>query len=779
MERRDARLHVRDHPRETLGREPPRRAHRRELRLVLERDRCRRGASGASSAEGYHRDDERREAAGRPPPRLSAPRLPDRQRRARLRSARGRDARARAARGAPRGRRCSAARRRSCSRARSSRRSRSRSTGGRSPTGSTRSTTNRSRSPRRPSASRSRRVVRIHPERNTALSGLYRSSGNFCTQCEAHGFRRITWFLDRPDVMARYAVRIEADRERYPVLLSNGNREAEERPRRRSPRGALARPVAQALVPVRAGRGQPAPPRGHLHDALRARGRARDLGRAAERRPLRARAALAPARDALGRAGVRARVRARRVHDRRGRRLQHGRDGEQGPQHLQREVRAREARHRDRRRVRGDRGGDRPRVLPQLDRQPRHVPRLVPAHAEGRAHGVPRSAVHRRPDVGGGEADPRRGGAAHEPVPRGRRADGAPDPARVVHLDGQLLHRDGVREGRRGGAALSHAVRRGRLPARHGPLLRAPRRPGRHLRRLPRRAWPTRTAPTSRDFERWYAQAGTPRLEARGEWDAAAHTYSLHLRQSLPTAPEGDPREPLPIPVRMGLLGADGRDLPLRLAGERGAAPTTRVLLLDEREATFRFEDIAEQPVPSLLRQFSAPVVLAMPRSRSELAFLFAHDSDPVSRWDAGQTLAQELLLEMAADAAAGRRARARCGVRGGDRARARRPRARRVAARADARAAESARARRGDGDDRLRRRCTRRASSRSPSSRGRTARASRRSRASGRTIGRIGSSAPRSTAAGCATRRCAISPRSATRPGPPRSSSSSSAPTT
>ena len=66
--------------------------------------------------------------------------------------------------------------------------------------------------------------VTIHPESNTQLSGLYKSSGNFCTQCEAMGFRRITYFLDRPDIMARYAVSIEADRERYPVLLSNGNR---------------------------------------------------------------------------------------------------------------------------------------------------------------------------------------------------------------------------------------------------------------------------------------------------------------------------------------------------------------------------------------------------------------------------------------------------------------------------------------------------------------------------------------------------------------------------
>ncbi|MGH9435720.1 MAG: M1 family aminopeptidase, partial [Terriglobia bacterium] len=69
--------------------------------------------------------------------------------------------------------------------------------------------------------------VRIHPETNAALSGLYKSSGNFCTQCEAEGFRRITYYLDRPDVLSRFDVRIEADRARCPVLLSNGNLEAE------------------------------------------------------------------------------------------------------------------------------------------------------------------------------------------------------------------------------------------------------------------------------------------------------------------------------------------------------------------------------------------------------------------------------------------------------------------------------------------------------------------------------------------------------------------------
>ena len=65
--------------------------------------------------------------------------------------------------------------------------------------------------------------TRITPQTNTSLEGLYKSSGNFCTQCEAQGFRKITYFLDRPDVMSKYTVRIEAEKSRYPVLLSNGN----------------------------------------------------------------------------------------------------------------------------------------------------------------------------------------------------------------------------------------------------------------------------------------------------------------------------------------------------------------------------------------------------------------------------------------------------------------------------------------------------------------------------------------------------------------------------
>ena len=252
------------------------------------------------------------------------------------------------------------------------------------------------------------------------------------------------------------------------------------------PPGALGRPLPQAELPLRAGRRAPELRQRPLRHPLGAGGAAGAVGRAAQPRPLRARDALAQAGDALGRGGVRPRVRPRHLHDRRGQRLQHGGDGEQGAQRLQREVRARPPRHRDRRRLRADRGGDRARVLPQLDRQPGDLPRLVPAHAQGGAHGAARPALQRRHGLARGAADRRRAAAPHRPVRGGQRPDGAPDPARVLHQDGQLLHGDGLREGRRGDPHVADAARAGRLPPRDGPLLRTPRRAGGHLRRLPR-----------------------------------------------------------------------------------------------------------------------------------------------------------------------------------------------------------------------------------------------------------------------------------------------------
>ena len=155
-------------------------------------------------------------------------------------------------------------------------------------------------------------------------------------------------------------------------------------------------------------------------------------------------------------------------------------------------------------------------------------------------------------------------------------------------------------------------------------------------------------------FMRWYAQPGTPEIEASGRYDAQAKTYTLRLSQRNAAAPKG--AKPLQMPVLVGLLGRDGHDLALDVEGptvrKRGASA---ILELTETEHDFVFRGVTEAPVPSVLRDFSAPVKLRMHRSREELAFLMAHDSDSFSRWDAGQELATGLLLDMTADAAAGR----------------------------------------------------------------------------------------------------------------------------
>jgi aminopeptidase N len=166
---------------------------------------------------------------------------------------------------------------------------------------------------------------------------------------------------------------------------------------------------------------------------------------------------------------------------------------------------------------------------------------------------------------------------------------------------------------------------------------------------------------TGRDlvqFERWYNQAGTPRLHARGEYDAEGQRYVLTLSQDYPeTAFEivgADARDALHLPVAVGLLRADGSSMNLRLEGEseveaeaamianaRGSDEgsnrrSTRILELREAEREFVFEGIDEEPVPSILRGFSAPVRLEMDRTRESLAFLMAHDDDPVNRWMPG-----------------------------------------------------------------------------------------------------------------------------------------------
>ena len=315
--------------------------------------------------------------------------------------------------------------------------------------------------------------VLIRPEQNTRLEGLYRSGEFLTTQCEAEGFRRITWFIDRPDVMATYRVRLEADRTRFPVLLANGNPGEQGRLRVRPSLRRMDRPVAEAELPVRDRRRAARVRRRPLPHHGGTRRAPAHLRRGAGDRALRACDGEPEARDDLGRAGVRSRLRSGRVQHRRDLRLQHGRDGEQGPQHLQRQGHRRRSRDRDRCRPRLRRSRGRARVLPQLDRQSRHLPRLVPAVAEGRPDRLPRPGVLGRPGFARGQAHRRCAPVALAPVSRGRRpvrASGAPG---RVQRDQQFLHLDRVRQGRGSGAPVSHPARPRRLPSRHGPVLRS------------------------------------------------------------------------------------------------------------------------------------------------------------------------------------------------------------------------------------------------------------------------------------------------------------------
>ncbi len=152
-------------------------------------------------------------------------------------------------------------------------------------------------------------------------------------------------------------------------------------------------------------------------------------------------------------------------------------------------------------------------------------------------------------------------------------------------------------------------------------------------------------------FRLWYTQAGTPELNVTGSYDAGEATYTLTVRQSCPPTPGQPEKKPLHIPVSIGLVGRDGRDLPLRLEGESGGtAAVNRILEVREPVHTFQFVDVADEPVPSLLRGFSAPVKLTFEYSDADLMFLLAHDSDPFNRWEAGQRLACRIMLSMVDD---------------------------------------------------------------------------------------------------------------------------------
>lgn len=148
-------------------------------------------------------------------------------------------------------------------------------------------------------------------------------------------------------------------------------------------------------------------------------------------------------------------------------------------------------------------------------------------------------------------------------------------------------------------------------------------------------------------FERWYSQAGTPRVKAETSYDAATGIYQLSLSQTCPATPGQDKKLPFHIPVAVGLLDAQGKDLSLQLEGQAASGQTTLVLELTEATQIFRFTGVTQQPTPSILRNFSAPVLLEYAYTDEELGHLLANDSDPFNRWEAGQRLATRRLVKL------------------------------------------------------------------------------------------------------------------------------------
>ena len=157
-------------------------------------------------------------------------------------------------------------------------------------------------------------------------------------------------------------------------------------------------------------------------------------------------------------------------------------------------------------------------------------------------------------------------------------------------------------------------------------------------------------------FRLWYSQAGTPEVKASGRYDPKAKTYALELSQSVPSTPGQSERKPMHIPLALGLLGKESATpMNLTLAGENAPGPSERVLELSSERQHFVFTGIDEEPVLSLGRNFSAPILIRTEADSKTRAFLMSRDTDAFNRWEAGQQLSMAVLLKMVRDIQAGK----------------------------------------------------------------------------------------------------------------------------
>lgn len=500
-------------------------------------------------------------------------------------------------------------------------------------------------------------VVQIKPQDNTRLEGLYKSGGKFCTQCEAEGFRRITYFLDRPDVMSVYDVTIRADKNAYPALLGNGNPAGSgELPEGRHwarwhdpiPKPCYlfalvagdfdlledsfttmsGREVALKIYVDKGKLDQCAHAMRSVKKAMQwdeeVYGREYDLDiyqivavsdfnmGAMENKGLNifnTKYVLANEMTATDADydGVEAVIAHEYFHNWTGNRVT-CRDW------FQLSLKEGLTVFRDQQ-FSMDMGSPTVKRLDDV--------RVIRTAQFSEDSGPMAHPI--RPD-------------SYVEMNNFYTVTVYNKGAEVIRMLHTLLEPDGFRKGmdlyfeRHDGQAVTcDDFVQAHADANQRDL---------------------------EQFKRWYSQAGTPVIDVSDQYDAANQRYTLTLKQHCPATPGQKEKQPFFIPFKIGLLDKAGNDLPLNWqskdADDQAIYGREAVLPLQRAEQQFVFEHIGEKPLPSLLRDFSAPVKLRYDYSNEQLAFLLANDSSLFNRWDAAQQLVSRVMLNAAEQFRAG-----------------------------------------------------------------------------------------------------------------------------
>ena len=506
--------------------------------------------------------------------------------------------------------------------------------------------------------------VRIHPETNSTLEGLYASGGLFTTQCEAEGFRRITFHPDRPDLLSRFQVRIEADRASCPVLLSNGN--------------------CIETGDLDAGRhfavwDDPFPKPSYLFALVAGQlEEVTDRFTTASGRAVALRIHVEPG-DAPFTAHAMASLKRSMAWDEQRYGLEYDLD----------EFNIVAVRHFNMGAMENKSLNIFNSKLVLADAETATDGELeriesVIAHEyfhnwtgnritcrdwfqlslkEGLTvfrdqsftedmHGAPLNRIENVSMLRNSQFREDAGPTAHPVQPDAYQAIDNFYTTTIYEKGSELIR-------------MMHTLL-GEEAFMRGMALYVSRHDGtaatcEDFVQAMQDAAPVPPPFDFAQFRRWYHQAGTPRLHIQRHWGGETGVLELQVQQHTPATPGQSDKQPLVIPLALGLLGQGGESLPVRLEGEPApallAGDGTRLLVIDQPQQTLRLVGLPQQhhpPALSLLRHFSAPVILEMGRPTAELVHLLAADSDPFARWDAGQVLLRQAVLARAAGRADG-----------------------------------------------------------------------------------------------------------------------------